>query len=278
MSRNVRTIVVATILTVPLFILKQYVHALEVLFWILMWRHYFLEPLDETNTAQTLPSREEFFKDVSESGFDAKQQLQGDDEEKLAQLADQEKKPVIDATAPDDPNGPYCSACLSKTGIVLCCQHIFCKTCLIKQRGQGVCPTCQTPLWRRNRLPTGKKDRWCYKAILISSLIILGMFMVKFHLCWSVLPSKSADVCSRALCTLDFSDRLFGRISTPLMLSLAIMRTWSEWSMDDGMPHRWDLWSPGNDVSPLIASQLFSHALRVSDDLEKVFDVMMRGS
>ncbi|KAH0021655.1 hypothetical protein KCU78_g6044, partial [Aureobasidium melanogenum] len=166
-----RTLLLATVLALPLFTFKQYVHGLEILFWIVMWRHYFQEPLDQTTTPQTLPSQEEFLKNFSEPCLQP--QRKDDDEEKLAQLSEQELELPLNAIAQNGQSEQYCSSCSSKTGVVLCCQHTFCKACLVKQNNQGICPTCQTQLWDPNRLPAGKMHRWSYKANLISSLTIL---------------------------------------------------------------------------------------------------------
>ncbi|KAG9587533.1 hypothetical protein KCU77_g8917, partial [Aureobasidium melanogenum] len=127
--------------------------------------------MDQATTPQTLPSKEEFLKNFSEICLQPERK--DDDEAKLARLSEQELGLPTDATAQNDQNEQYCSSCSSKTGVVLCCQHTFCKACLLEQNTQGICPTCQTPLWDRNRLPTGKIHRWSYKANLISALVVL---------------------------------------------------------------------------------------------------------
>ncbi|KAG9528448.1 hypothetical protein KCU93_g4229, partial [Aureobasidium melanogenum] len=91
------TLLLATVLALPLFVFKQYVHGLEILFWIVMWRHYFQEPLEQTTTPQTLPSQEEFLKNFSEPCLQP--QRKDDDEEKLAQLSEQELELPLNAIA-----------------------------------------------------------------------------------------------------------------------------------------------------------------------------------
>lgn len=259
-----RTLLLSTSLALPLFYFKQYVLGLEVLFWVLMWRHYFKEPLDQTTSPHALPSREEFLKDFPEPCL--QQQRKDDDEEKLVQLTEQEQQ-----TAQIELSERYCSSCSSKTGMVLSCQHAFCKPCLIEQNTQGLCPTCKTPLWHPTRLPTARIPRWSYKVNLISALTILGSFSVKSFLCW--IKSTSASSC--LFCSLDFQIGPWGRVLTPLMLSLAGTRVWSEWRRDVG---RWDIWPHDARVSPFIASQMFSIAIRLSTDLELIVDGMVRGA
>lgn len=260
------TLLLSTILALPLFYFKQYVLGLEVLFWILMWRHYFQEPLDQTTT-QTLPSKEEFLKSFSEPCLQQRQE--NDDEEKLVQLIEQEN-----TTAHSDLSEQYCASCSSKTGIVLCCHHTFCKLCLVEQNNQGVCPTCQTPLWHLRPLPKAKIPRWSYKANLISALTTLGMFTTKSLLCWI----KSTGLFSCVTCSLDFAIGPWGRVLTPLILSLAVTRVVSEWRKDNRRQCRWEIWTEDAKVSPVVASQMFSMAIRLSTDLKLIVDGMVRGS
>lgn len=258
MSPILRTLAIATLSCTPLIVLGSALFS-----WIMVWRHCFsqehLKRIFEPNSnnekeSSRLPEQEAV-------GTDQQLKLDLDqDTEKVKKEVDLGTEPTVHKNL----NDKRCLDCSSISDITLTCNHVLCRSCLLERPTQRSCYRCEKVITRGTRIGI-----WSYKATFTSAYLIIGIFLLKSLLCWSVLCADLTTFSSRLLCPLDTTSSSWERPLMPMwtLYSIYLLQAEHRTSKISGSKSALISRPDTRRILPILACQISAEVLRMTNDL-----------